>query len=238
VLHESSMTHNGLYRLAIRLGLACYDVEQVKQRALIDIVVPSRNAERTIAQVVAALPGRDLRSVVVVDRASTDRTSEVARDAGAIVLRSAAGYGAACLRALDHFQQLPQSPDIVGFIPGTDVPAAAAAALLYTPIRDRSVEICWGVRPLSPWSERVVSGLIEAVYRQPVAGLGSVRAIRYAALVALGMSDHGAGWDVEMMVRSMKLGLSSENVSLPGPAPSPRFSGRALFHIARHSTMR
>jgi glycosyltransferase involved in cell wall biosynthesis len=210
----------------------------VNPRALIDVVVPAYNAQSTVAAVVAALPQRELRSIVVVDRASSDRTSEVARDAGAITLRSERGYGAACLRALEHFGNLPQPPDIVVFIPGSDLQAAAEAPLLYAPIRDRAVEICLGVRARSPWSERVVSGLIEAVYRQRVGGLGSVRAIRYAALVALGMSDRGDGWDVEMMVRAVKLGLSSENVAISGVAPSPRLSGRALFHIARHSTMR
>jgi glycosyltransferase involved in cell wall biosynthesis len=210
----------------------------LKSPAPIDVVVPARNAEATLPEVLAALPRRDLRSVVVVDRSSHDRTAEKARDAGAVTLRSDRGYGAACLRALEHFAHLPQPPDIVVFVPGTDRAAALSAPLLYAPIRDRGVEICLGVRSSSPWSERVVSGLIEAVYRQRVAGLGSVRAIRYAALVALGMSDRGDGWDVEMMVRAVKLGLSSENVAIPGPAPSPRLSGRALFHIARHSTMR
>jgi glycosyltransferase involved in cell wall biosynthesis len=157
----------------------------VNPRALIDVVVPAYNAQSTVAAVVAALPQRELRSIVVVDRASSDRTSEVARDAGAITLRSERGYGAACLRALEHFGNLPQPPDIVVFIPGSDLQAAAEAPLLYAPIRDRAVEICLGVRARSPWSERVVSGLIEAVYRQRVGGLGSVRAIRYAALVAL-----------------------------------------------------
>ena len=210
----------------------------MKRRALIDVVVPASDAQRTIADVIAALPRKELRSVVVVDRASRDRTAELARDAGAVVLRSEAGYGAACLRALDHFGKLPQPPDIVAFVPAEDLQGAAAVPQLCAPIRDRGVELCLGKRSGATLSERVMSGLIEAVYRQRVAGMGAVRAIRYAALVALGMSDRSSGWDVEMLVRAVKLGLSCEQIAIGGEAPPQRLTGRALFHIARHSTMR
>jgi glycosyltransferase involved in cell wall biosynthesis len=209
-----------------------------ERRSLIDVVIPARDAGQTLGRVIQALPRRELRSVVVVDRGSSDRTAEVARDAGAVVLRSEAGYGAACLRALDHFAALPQSPDVVGFVPADDAEAAAALPLLYAPILERGVELCVGVRERARLSDRVVTGLIEAVYRQRVAGLGSLRAVRYAALVALGMSDRSDGWNVEMMVRAVKLGLSLEDVTLTGKEVSRRLLGRALFHIARHSTLR
>jgi glycosyltransferase involved in cell wall biosynthesis len=208
------------------------------RRALIDVVISARDAATTLGPVIAALPRRDLRSVVVVDRGSSDRTSEVARDAGAVMLRSEAGYGAGCLRALEHFAALPQPPDVVVFVPASDAEAAAAVPQLYQPLLDSGVELCLGVRGRSGLGERVVTGLIETIYRQKVGGLGSVRAIRYAALVALGMRDRGEGWDVEMMVRALKLGLSVEDVPLTGREASRRLLGRALFHIARHSTMR
>ncbi len=207
-------------------------------RSLIDVVIPARNAEADLGRVIAALPRRELRSVVVVDRGSTDRTGEVGRDGGAVVLRSEPGYGAACLRALEHFATLPQAPDIVVFVPARDVAAAAAVPALCAPLRERGVELALGVRGRAPLAERVVTGLIGAVYRQRVAGLSSVRAIRYPALVALGMSDRGEGWDVEMMVRAVKLGLTTEDVPLAGEETSRRTLSRAVFHIARHSTIR
>lgn len=209
-----------------------------QQRALIDVVIPALNAEASVGRLLAALPRREIRSAVVVDRGSSDRTAELARDAGAVVLRSEAGYGAACMRALEHFARLPQPPDVVAFVPAADAEAAAAVGALCAPIRDRGIELSLGTRGRSAWSERMVSGLIEAVYRQRIAGLGSVRAIRYAALVALGMRDRGEGWDVEMLIRSAKLGLTTEDVPLSGAETSKRTLGRALFHIARHSTMR
>jgi hypothetical protein len=77
---------------------------------------------------------------------------------------------------------------------------------------------------------------------------GPVRAIRYPALVALGMSDRGDGWDVEMLVRGLRLGVGIVEVDLGDggtlarrpwrpsqPAPA---GGRSLFHILRHATVR
>jgi hypothetical protein len=64
------------------------------------------------------------------------------------------------------------------------------------------------------------------------------------------MSDRGSGWDVEMSVRALKLGLTIAEVPVGGkeqardrPAPARAVGaaaagGRSLFHILRHATMR
>jgi hypothetical protein len=65
--------------------------------------------------------------------------------------------------------------------------------------------------------------------------------MRFPALIALGMSDRGDGWDVEMLVRAVKLGLSCDEVVLPTKteqADRKQPIGRALLHILRHATMR
>src|SRR5438874_9541820 len=79
---------------------------------VIDVVVPARDHEASLRLLLRDLPQRAIRSIVVVDRASKDRSAEIARDAGALVLREpSGGYGAACQRAQAHFQALPRSPD-------------------------------------------------------------------------------------------------------------------------------
>jgi glycosyltransferase involved in cell wall biosynthesis len=161
---------------------------------VLDVVIPTRNDAATLPALLAGLPMRAIRSVVVVDRASKDRSVELARDTGALVLREpSGGYGAACLRA--------QARDM---------------------------------------GERVVTGLIDAVYRHRWTSVGPVRVLRFPALIALGMNDRGDGWDVEMLVRAVKLGLSCDEIAVPAEAsPRPAKSlGRALLHILRHATMR
>jgi glycosyltransferase involved in cell wall biosynthesis len=209
---------------------------------VIDVVVPARDHAASLGPLLRDLPHRAVRSVVVIDRGSTDRSAEIARDGGALVLReSSGGYGAACLRALAHFSSLPRVPDVVVFLPADRPAAASALPAMIAPILERGVELVLGAEAgRKPLADKLVTGLIGSVYRHRWSGVGPVRAIRFPALIALGMSDRSDGWDVEMLVRAVKLGLSCDEVVLPQTdfGGSPRSLGRALLHILRHSTMR
>jgi hypothetical protein len=208
---------------------------------VIDVAVPVRNHAASLGALLKDLPHRSIRSAVVIDRASIDRSAEIARDAGALVLRaSAGGYGAACLRAQAHFGSLPRVPDVVVFVPGDRPAAAAAVGELVEPILERGVELVVGHETgRRKVREKLVLGLIDTVYRQRWSGVGPVRALKFPALVALGMRDRGDGWDVEMLVRAVKLGLTTDEVSLPADAHrDPKVGSRALLHILRHATMR
>jgi hypothetical protein len=227
----------------------------------VDVVIPARDAAATLPDVLARLPMRQLRSIVVVDHGSRDATGALARDAGALVLREPrGGYGAACLTAIAHLATLPEPPAVVAFVPADGRADAADLPALIEPLADGSAELAIGVRERAkPIGERVVVGLIRAVYRHQFHDTGPLRAVRFPALVALGMSDRGAGWDVEMQVRALKLGLAIAEVPVGAGAPSqaePRertlrerigphaaasaaaAGGRSLFHILRHATMR
>jgi glycosyltransferase involved in cell wall biosynthesis len=218
---------------------------------VVDLVIPAHNCAGSLGATLAALPSRELRSVVVVDSASTDATSLVARDAGAVLLHEQGpGYGAACRRAISHLEALPRPPDVVVFMSsdGSDDPADIARLLL--PIRSGSAELVLvdpshGRGPAA--GDRLALGLIGLLYRHQFADLGRFRAIRFPALVALGLSDRGDGWNVEMQVKALRLGLRIDEVtasprSRPARADSVRASlsstGRKVFQILRHATAR
>jgi glycosyltransferase involved in cell wall biosynthesis len=208
---------------------------------VIDVVVPARDSETSLRMLLRGLPHRSVRSIVVVDRASKDRTAEIARDAGALVLREpTGGYGAACQRAQAHFQALPRQPDVLVFAPADRAAAASAVMSLVEPIVERGVELVLGVeRGRRGVGEKLMTTLIDTVYGHRWSGVGPVRALKFPALVALGMRDRGDGWDVEMLVRANKLGLSCDEVALPADAHrDPKVGSRALLHILRHATMR
>jgi glycosyltransferase involved in cell wall biosynthesis len=215
-------------------------MRRVPPQPLIDVVVPARNHAGSLGAVLRDLPHRTIRSVVVVDRASTDRTPEIARDAGALVLREpSGGYGAACLRAQTHFSALPRVPDVIVFVPGDRPTAARQVAALVAPIAERGIELVLGIEPgRRGLGAKLVTGLIDTVYRHRWSGVGPVRAMRFPALIALGMSDRADGWDVEMLVRAIKLGLSCDEIALSGDDHREPSLGRALLHILRHATMR
>lgn len=94
---------------------------------LFDVVIPARNEESTVGDVVrAALGSRGVGRVVVVDDGSSDRTAAMARSAGAVVVPGgAAGLAAGKGRALDLGTQETTAPvlvffdaDILGALPG------------------------------------------------------------------------------------------------------------------------
>lgn len=226
---------------------------------IVDAVIPARNHASTLGQVLRELPSRRLRSVVVVDNGSTDNTAEVARDAGAVVLHEARpGRGAACLRAQSHLEALPQPPDVVVFLgaDGGDDPADLATLLV--PIEADNAELVVGVRQREGRSAprphtRVAIGLINAIYGHKFDDLGPFRAIRFPALVALGLTDRGSGWGVEMLVKAVRMGLSIAEVPVTARKPrdgvrrapgvggaidSVGATGRVLFHILRNATAR
>ena len=216
-------------------------LDPVPPSPLIDVVVPARDHAATLGTLLRGLPHRVIRSVVVVDRGSSDRTAEIARDAGALVLREpGGGYGAACLRAQAHFSALPRVPDVVVFVTADRPAAASAIPALVAPIVERGIELVLGLSPgRRALGDKLVTSLIGTVYRHRWSGVGPIRAVRFPALIALGMSDRGEGWDVEMLVRAVRLGLSCDEVALPADAGhEPKALGRAILHILRYATMR
>src|SRR5262249_17982132 len=152
--------------------------------------------------------------------------------------------GAACLYAIAHLENLPQPPDVVVFVPGHGRTDPGAIPALLRVVEDEGAELAVAMAARGGL-DRAVPGLIGTVYRHRVHAVGdasSLRAIRFPALVALGMTDRGGGWDVEMLVRALKLGLTVVEVeSAPSAdARAPRLGDRArsIFHILRHATMR
>jgi len=225
-------------------------MQSERRSPVVDVIIPARDDAATLGAVLARLPYRRLRSVMVVDNGSHDTTSQIARDAGVVVLREPrGGLGAACLYGVSHLGRLPQAPDVVAFVPGDGRADPADLVEMLRPIEEDGAELVIGIAGRRNAADRAVAHLIGTVYRQPVRGVGgssAMRMIRYPALIALGMSDRGGGWDVEMLVRALKLGLVVVEVPVAaqpvsGAAPLGERAaarGRSLFHILRHATLR
>jgi glycosyltransferase involved in cell wall biosynthesis len=213
-----------------------------------------------VAQVVAAMPPRTVRSVVVVDNASSDATARRAEDAGAVVVREGrVGYGAACLRGIAHISSLPRPPDAVVFMAATGSDDPADIPRLTQPLRESLFDLVIGSRVLAPSvrlntgqraGNLVATSLIRAIYGHRYTDVSPFRAIRYPALIALGLRDPGYGFLVEMQVKALKTGLriaempvSYRSVGkrvgyLDTMRGAARVSAEVLFQIFRHSTAR
>ena len=82
--------------------------------AFISLIIPALDEEEAIANVLRDIPAT-VQQVIVVDNGSRDRTAEVARSLGALVVEEPRrGYGQACLTGIAQLQH----PDIVVFLDG------------------------------------------------------------------------------------------------------------------------
>ena len=104
----------------------------------VGFVIPALNEERAIGGVVHGLKSRGIKQVVVCDNGSTDKTAQVARDAGALVVHeNERGYGAACLRAIEA---LEPSTEVIGFVDGDGSDDLDDLPNLLNPILDQNAD--------------------------------------------------------------------------------------------------
>ena len=185
----------------------------------IGVVIPALNEEEAISHVVADIPDW-VDEIVVADNGSSDRTAEIAEQAGAVVVHEReCGYGAACQAAISALK----SAGIVVFLDGdySDHPGEMAA--LVDPIAERRAEFVVGSRILGE-AERgalmlqqrfgnwLACSLMRLFWRAHYTDLGPFRAVRRDALESLKMTDRKFGWTVEMQIKAAKAGLKSVEV--------------------------
>jgi glycosyltransferase involved in cell wall biosynthesis len=178
----------------------------------IGVVIPARNEEGAIALVLDAIPAWLNATKVVVDNGSTDRTADIARAHGAIVLgEPMPGYGRVVQRGLRHFRESPV--DIVVFLDGDYSDYPEEMGRLLEPITRQDYDMVSSTRlnplydkhalpPHVVYGNKLVVFLINRLFGSSYTDLGPFRAIRRDALERLDMRDNNYGWMVEMQVKA------------------------------------
>jgi glycosyltransferase involved in cell wall biosynthesis len=195
-------------------------------QAVIDVIIPAYNEEDSIGLVLGEIPRELVREVIVCNNASSDRTAEVARRAGATVLdEPRKGYGSACLKGIEYLvgKPLEEHPDVVVFLDGdySDYPEEIAG--LVRPILEDGKDMVIGSRTLGEmepgsmtpqqiFGNWLATNLIRIFYGYRFTDLGPFRAIRFSSLLALNMEDKDFGWTVEMQVKAAQMKLRCEEV--------------------------
>ncbi|MBU2580416.1 MAG: glycosyltransferase family 2 protein [Alphaproteobacteria bacterium] len=185
----------------------------------IGVVIPALDEEEAIGKVIADIPGF-ADAIVVADNGSRDGTAEMARAAGAIVVREdEAGYGAACLAGLAVLPPV----DIVVFLDGDYSDYPQDLAQLVDPIVAGKADLVIGSRilggaepgaltPQQVFGNWLATRLIAIIWGERFTDLGPFRAIRFEALAGLDMADRDFGWTVEMQVKAARAGLACHEV--------------------------
>jgi len=216
---------------------------------VVDVVIVVRDCAIQLAETMDRIPRGKVRSIVVIDNGSNDNSSQVARDRGAIVLREGnGGYGTCCKRAIRHFETLPLRPDVVAFIDPLSPEDPAQLGNLLLPFQNDRADLAIANSDNSsakqPPSDKVMIALIAVIYGHRFAELSSFRVLRFSALIALGMSAKEEGWNVEMLVKGVRLGLNIVEVPvarLANRGSNRRrkiASGQKILRIFRHAAAR
>lgn len=192
------------------------------------IVIPALNEEDALPLVLADIPSSLGATVVVVDNGSTDRTADVAREAGVtVVSEPARGYGGACLAGIEHLAGLPHSPDVLVILDADHADDPSLLPELFVqPIVDGDLDLVLSTRtlggaepgsmtPVQRWGNELQTTLLRLRFGLHLTDMGPMRAIRWDALRSLSMRDRTWGWNVEMACKAARAGLRVREVPVP-----------------------
>ena len=185
------------------------------------LIIPALNEEPVIGLTLGQVPRSLFMAIIVADNGSSDRTAEIAREAGAtVVSEPQRGYGSACLRALES---LPPDVDTVVFMDADSSDDPREAVLLLQPILDGRADFVLGSRtmgsaekgslqPHQKFGNELATFLIRVFYGHRYSDLGPFRAIRLDALQKLDMQDRNYGWTIEMQIKAVQQKLRIEEI--------------------------
>jgi len=196
-------------------------MQAMYKKHTVAVIIPAFNESASIECVISELQA--LRSsddvplvddIIVCDNDSTDATGQIARHAGARVIRETQhGYGAACLAGIKTLN----GPDIVVFVDAdhsvsvTEMPALLSAIVAGSDVVIGSRVSNMQEKDALTLPQRtgniLASRLIRLLWGEPVTDLGPFRAIRYSSLIWLNMQDKRYGWTVEMQVKAIQAGM-------------------------------
>jgi glycosyltransferase involved in cell wall biosynthesis len=203
-------------------------VEPVAQSAIlvdvatISIIIPALNEAESIGRVVGEMPWELIAECVVVDNGSTDATAAIAREAGARVVQSARGYGAACLAGSNAALE---TSDILVYMDGDGSDIIADLPRLVAPIVNKEADFVIGSRirgkreagsmlPSQVFAGHLVGVLLRVFQGVRYTDMGPFRAIRRSSLEALAMSELTYGWNLEMQIKAAQHGLRIREITV------------------------
>ena len=181
----------------------------------VSVVIPALNEAESIGSVVSSMPWGQIAECIVVDNGSTDNTEEIAATAGARVIKSPRGYGAAMRAGTDAALA---SSTIIVCMDGDGSDCIEDMQCLIGPIERGEADFVIGSRtrgrrdPGSMLMSQVFAAflmgwLTKIFYGFRYTDMGPFRAIRRSSLEQMAMTEMTYGWNLEMQLRAITLGL-------------------------------
>jgi len=186
--------------------------------ATVDIVFPCLNEEAALPWLLGRLP--EGYRAIVVDNGSTDRSAEVAREHGALVVTELRrGFGSAA-----HAGLLAATAPIVAFcdadasmdpqdLPVVVEPVLAGESDLVLGRRRPTVRRAWPAH--ARFANLALARLMRRATGLDLHDLGPMRAARREGLLGLDLQDRRSGYPLEMVLRATKAGWRIREVDAP-----------------------
>ncbi|KPU63850.1 glycosyl hydrolase [Thermococcus sp. EP1] len=179
------------------------------------IILPAYNEELTIGSVVAL--AKKFGDVLVVDDGSFDRTSQIARESGAIVLRHEVNKGKGCALKTGFKYALSKGYDIVVCLDSDGQHNPDEIPLLLDPIVKGEADLVIGSRYLNeskkeiPIYRRLGLWVLNTMTRMAasveVDSQSGFRAMNRKALESLDLSSDGYAIETDMIVQASERGI-------------------------------
>ena len=186
--------------------------------ARVDVVFPCLNEEGALPWILGRLP--EGYRAIVVDNGSTDRSAEVAREHGALVVTEPRrGFGSAA-----HAGLLAATAPIVAFCDADASMDPRDLPRVVDPVESGAADLVLGRRrPTSrgAWplharvANRALASLMRGATKLPLHDLGPMRAVRREAMIALDLEDRRSGYPLELVLRGHAEGWRILEVDSP-----------------------
>ena len=181
----------------------------------VSVVIPALNEVESIGSVVRSMPWGQIAECIVVDNGSTDGTADAALAAGARVVYSPRGYGAACAAGA---KAALESSDVLVFLDGDGSDDVSAMQQMVRPIESGEADFVIGSRMrgraepgslngAQVFAAKMIGALVKMLYGFRYTDMGPFRAIRRECLEAMQMREMTYGWNLEMQIKALKMGL-------------------------------
>jgi glycosyltransferase involved in cell wall biosynthesis len=184
----------------------------------VSVIVAALNEVEAIGAVVREMPWSDIVECIVVDNGSTDGTGEMAAAAGARVVRSPRGYGSAMSTGA-----AAAVGDVLVFMDGDGADRIEFLPLLVGPVERGEADFVLGSRilghrePGSMLGSQVFAGwmigwMVRILYGHRYSDMCAFRAIRRETLERMQMHEMTFGWNLEMQIKAVQMGLRVKEV--------------------------
>lgn len=168
------------------------------------------------------MPWQLIAECVVVDNGSTDGTGEIAEAAGARVITSPRGYGAACKAGSEAARE---DSTILVYMDGDGSDIVSDLPRLVEPIENGEADFTLGSRirgrrekgsmlPSQVFAGHLVGVLLRLFQGVTYTDMGPFRAIRRSSFERLRMSELTYGWNLEMQIKAAQHGLRIREITV------------------------